>query len=67
MIFSAGGDGTLLKAASFINEPIPIAGLNTDSARSEGRLCSYSIDAVEHRFEAALDRLLKGTLDPFRK
>ncbi|EQC34352.1 hypothetical protein SDRG_08124 [Saprolegnia diclina VS20] len=60
MIFSAGGDGTFLKAASFVNKPIPVAGLNTDSARSEGNLCAYSIDASCHRFSIGLDRLLTG-------
>ncbi|CAK5179887.1 unnamed protein product [Aphanomyces euteiches] len=60
MVFSAGGDGTFLKAASFVNRPIPLAGLNTDSARSEGNLCCYSIDASCNRFVVGLERLLKG-------
>ncbi|CAH0485513.1 unnamed protein product [Peronospora farinosa] len=60
MIFSAGGDGTFLKTASFVNTPIPVAGLNTDPKRSEGNLCCYKIDNVTHRFSTALDRLLEG-------
>ncbi|CAH0475704.1 unnamed protein product [Peronospora belbahrii] len=60
MIFSAGGDGTFLKTASFVNTPIPVAGLNTDPKRSEGNLCCYKVDNVTHRFSTALDRLLKG-------
>ncbi|RHY28294.1 hypothetical protein DYB25_013154, partial [Aphanomyces astaci] len=59
MVFSAGGDGTFLKAASFVNKPIPLTGLNTDSARSEGNLCCYSIDATCNRFVVGLERLLK--------
>ncbi|CAI5746738.1 unnamed protein product [Peronospora destructor] len=60
MIFSAGGDGTFLKTASFVNTPIPVAGLNTDPKRSEGNLCCYKVDNVTHRFSTALDRLLDG-------
>ncbi|KAG7398140.1 hypothetical protein PHYBOEH_011549 [Phytophthora boehmeriae] len=60
MVFSAGGDGTFLKTASFVNTPIPVAGLNTDPKRSEGNLCCYSVDNVTHRFSTALDRLLEG-------
>ncbi|RLN97857.1 hypothetical protein BBJ28_00012055, partial [Nothophytophthora sp. Chile5] len=60
MVFSAGGDGTFLKAASFVNTPIPVAGLNTDPKRSEGNLCCYRVDNVTNRFSTALDRLLEG-------
>ncbi|KAI9914543.1 hypothetical protein PsorP6_008394 [Peronosclerospora sorghi] len=60
MIFSAGGDGTFLKTASFVNTPIPVAGLNTDPKRSEGNLCCYKVDNVTHRFSTALDLLLEG-------
>ncbi|KAK1945176.1 NAD kinase 2 [Phytophthora citrophthora] len=60
MIFSAGGDGTFLKTASFVNTPIPVAGLNTDPKRSEGNLCCYKVDNVTNRFSTALDRLLEG-------
>lgn len=60
MVFSAGGDGTFLKAASFVNTPIPVAGINTDPARSEGNLCCYKVDNVCNRFNYALDRLLTG-------
>jgi NAD+ kinase len=60
MVFSAGGDGTFLKAASFVNQPIPVAGLNTDPGRSEGKLCCYSVDSVQSRFKYALDRLISG-------
>ncbi|RHY12505.1 hypothetical protein B5M09_004416 [Aphanomyces astaci] len=63
MVFSAGGDGTFLKAASFVNKPIPLTGLNTDSARSEGNLCCYSIDATCNRFVVGLERLLKGDFE----
>ncbi|RHY32072.1 hypothetical protein DYB32_002904 [Aphanomyces invadans] len=45
----------------FVNKPIPLTGLNTDSARSEGNLCCYSIDATCNRFVVVLERLLKGT------
>lgn len=60
MVFSAGGDGTFLKAASFVNQPIPVAGLNTDPLRSEGKLCCYAVDSVCNRFSYALENLLAG-------
>lgn len=60
MIFSAGGDGTFLKTASFVTTPIPVAGINTDPKRSEGNLCCYQVDNVNHRFSTVLDRLLAG-------
>lgn len=60
MIFSAGGDGTFLKTASFVSNPIPVAGLNTDPMRSEGNLCCYKVDNVTNRFGTALDRLIEG-------
>ncbi|DBA00020.1 TPA: hypothetical protein N0F65_002023 [Lagenidium giganteum] len=60
MVFSAGGDGTFLKAASFVNTPVPVAGLNTDPMGSEGKLCCYAVDHVCNRFSYALDRLLTG-------
>lgn len=60
MVLSAGGDGTFLKAASFVNTPIPVAGLNTDPARSEGNLCCFKVDNVVNRFSHALERLQKG-------
>lgn len=59
-IFSAGGDGTFLLAASRINTPNkPLIGINTDPQGSEGYLCLLKKLSQEH-FGDALKRLLAG-------
>jgi NAD+ kinase len=62
MVFSAGGV-TFLKSTSFVNKPIPVAGLNTDPLRSEGKLCCYAVDNVSSRFKFALEDLLTGNFN----
>ena len=59
LVISAGGDGTFLQAASHVQKPIPVLGLNTDPTRSEGQLCSASVDASDGRFQLILDQLLR--------
>uniref|UniRef100_A0A3B3Q4T0 NAD kinase 2, mitochondrial n=1 Tax=Paramormyrops kingsleyae TaxID=1676925 RepID=A0A3B3Q4T0_9TELE len=58
-IVSAGGDGTMLLAASKVfDKDKPVLGVNTDPERSEGHLClpvSYT-----HAFPEALRKLRKG-------
>ncbi|XP_056402436.1 NAD kinase 2, mitochondrial isoform X2 [Hyla sarda] len=58
-IISAGGDGTMLLAASKVLDKFkPVIGVNTDPERSEGHLClpmRYS-----HSFPEALHKLYRG-------
>ncbi|PAV62473.1 hypothetical protein WR25_08591 isoform B [Diploscapter pachys] len=59
-VFSAGGDGTFLMAASKIhNRDKPVIGINTDPEGSEGYMCLMRKDSQEH-FGATLQRLLNG-------
>ncbi|XP_074640490.1 NAD kinase 2, mitochondrial-like isoform X1 [Tubulanus polymorphus] len=58
-IFSAGGDGTYLLAASKVkNQSKPVIGINTDPVRSEGYLCLSKY--YSRNFKEALDKLLAG-------
>lgn len=59
-IFSAGGDGTFLLAASRVHSMRkPVIGINTDPFGSEGYLCLLKKLPQEH-FRDALRRLLAG-------
>uniref|UniRef100_A0A915BU41 NAD kinase 2, mitochondrial n=1 Tax=Parascaris univalens TaxID=6257 RepID=A0A915BU41_PARUN len=59
-VFSAGGDGTFLLAASRVtSSDKPIIGINTDPHGSEGYLCLLRKRSHEH-FKDALKRLLDG-------
>ncbi|CAH1773219.1 unnamed protein product [Owenia fusiformis] len=59
VVFTAGGDGTYLLAASKVtNQDIPVIGVNSDPARSEGYLCIPK--QLSTNFSHALDRLLDG-------
>ncbi|VDN29068.1 unnamed protein product [Gongylonema pulchrum] len=59
-VFSAGGDGTFLLAASKILSPDkPVIGINTDPIGSEGHLCL--LKKLSHEYiKDALKRLLDG-------
>ncbi|KAL3994389.1 ATP-NAD kinase family protein [Acanthocheilonema viteae] len=59
-VFSAGGDGTFLHAASRISSTEkPVIGINTDPKGSEGHLCLLKKLSHEY-FRDALKRLLAG-------
>ncbi|MFH4977820.1 hypothetical protein AB6A40_004529 [Gnathostoma spinigerum] len=58
VIFSAGGDGTFLLAASKIKDHKPVIGFNTDHLRSEGHLCVTGKSNMPVR--ESIDRLLRG-------
>ncbi|KAK6103097.1 ATP-NAD kinase family protein [Brugia pahangi] len=59
-IFSAGGDGTFLHAASkILSAEKPVIGINTDPMGSEGHLCLLKKLSHEY-FRDALKRLLAG-------
>lgn len=61
VLFTAGGDGTYLLAASKVTDKNkPLIGINTDPSRSEGCLCLPKEKYSGARFEHALKRLLEG-------
>ncbi|XP_071117305.1 NAD kinase 2, mitochondrial-like [Haliotis cracherodii] len=61
VIFTAGGDGTFLLAASKVNDKSkPVIGINTDPDRSEGHLCLPKTGYCGKNFHSALKRLLDG-------
>lgn len=44
LVFSIGGDGTFVRAASFIEDAsLPLIGVNSDTARSRGKLTCMRI------------------------
>ncbi|KAG8599053.1 hypothetical protein GDO81_002861 [Engystomops pustulosus] len=58
-IISAGGDGTMLLAASkVLDKSKPVIGVNTDPERSEGHLCLPV--RYTHSFPEALHKLYRG-------
>ncbi|NXX97372.1 NAKD2 kinase, partial [Centropus bengalensis] len=58
-IISAGGDGTMLLAASKVFDKLkPVIGVNTDPERSEGHLCLPV--RYTHSFPEALQKLYRG-------
>ena len=61
-VFSAGGDGTFLTAASFVTTTlVPVIGLNTDPSRSEGKLCAWSMEkSGASEVDSILDKLYQG-------
>ncbi|XP_071436325.1 NAD kinase 2, mitochondrial isoform X2 [Pithys albifrons albifrons] len=58
-VISAGGDGTMLLAASKVFDKFkPVIGVNTDPERSEGHLCLPV--RYTHSFPEALQKLYRG-------
>ncbi|KAI4387994.1 hypothetical protein MLD38_000373 [Melastoma candidum] len=70
MVLSIGGDGTLLRASHFVDDSVPILGVNSDpsvaeeieqftnefdASRSTGFLCAASLD----NFEQVIDGILE--------
>ncbi|KAK7313652.1 hypothetical protein VNO77_38842 [Canavalia gladiata] len=75
LVVTIGGDGTLLHASHFIDNNIPILGLNSDptqideveqfssefdATRSTGHLCAATVE----NFEQVLDGILEGQIVP---
>ncbi|KAG1714008.1 NAD kinase 2, mitochondrial [Nymphon striatum] len=59
VVFTTGGDGTFLMAASkIINKEKPVIGVNSDPSRSIGYLCLPA--KYTNKFEEALKKLLDG-------
>ncbi|TYK16271.1 NADH kinase isoform X1 [Cucumis melo var. makuwa] len=75
LVVTVGGDGTLLRASHFLDESIPILGVNSDptqvdeveefsnefdASRSTGHLCAATVN----NFEQVLDSILNGEAVP---
>ncbi|XP_010540140.1 PREDICTED: NADH kinase [Tarenaya hassleriana] len=75
MVITVGGDGTLLQASHFIDDSIPVLGVNSDptqaeeveamsdqfdASRSTGHLCAATVE----NFEQILDDILFGRTIP---
>ena len=44
LVITVGGDGTFMRAASFLRDNTPLLGINSDHTRSTGALCQSYID-----------------------
>ncbi|KAH9543524.1 hypothetical protein CY35_13G069700 [Sphagnum magellanicum] len=77
LVITIGGDGTLLQASHYLDNSIPILGVNSDptltseveekldefdATRSSGHLCA----ATAGNFEQVLDEILEGTREPVK-
>lgn len=51
IVFSAGGDGTLLWAQKFIGPNIPVVGINSDPVRSHGALLFATAQDLKEKLE----------------
>nr|GMN71176.1 hypothetical protein TIFTF001_054048 [Ficus carica] len=75
MVVTVGGDGTLLQASHFMDDSIPVLGVNSDptqaeeveafsnefdATRSTGYLCAATIN----NFEQVLDSIIEGRRAP---
>ncbi|XP_020274422.1 probable NADH kinase [Asparagus officinalis] len=75
LVITVGGDGTLLRASHFIDDTVPVLGVNSDptqpeevdqfnddfdATRSTGYLCA----ATASNFEQVLDEILEGHRSP---
>ncbi|KAK6934132.1 NAD kinase [Dillenia turbinata] len=75
LVVSVGGDGTLLQASHFMDDSVPVLGVNSDptqmeevekysnefdASRSTGFLCAATVST----FEQVLDNILEGRSSP---
>ncbi|CAL0310203.1 unnamed protein product [Lupinus luteus] len=75
LVITVGGDGTLLQASHFMDDKIPVLGVNSDptqideveqfsnefdATRSTGQLCAATVE----NFEQVLDSILEGQIVP---
>ncbi|KAI3939587.1 hypothetical protein MKX01_038542 [Papaver californicum] len=75
MVITIGGDGTILHASHFVDDTIPLLGVNSDptkddeveefnssfdASRSTGYLCAATVSNFEH----VLDDILEGRKEP---
>ncbi|KAL1349925.1 hypothetical protein AAHE18_07G190000 [Arachis hypogaea] len=75
MVVTVGGDGTLLEASHYMDDTIPVLGVNSDptridevekfssefdATRSTGHLCAATVE----NFEQVLDGILEGQIVP---
>jgi len=60
LVVTLGGDGTFLKTASYIDNEIPILGLNTDSDRSLCSFCSFNPNLISMDPEEVWGKVFSG-------
>ncbi|KAI4323069.1 hypothetical protein L6164_022705 [Bauhinia variegata] len=75
LVVAVGGDGTVLRASHFVDDNIPVLGVNSDptqineveqfnnefdASRSTGHLCAASVE----NFEQVFDGILEGQIIP---
>lgn len=64
-VIAAGGDGTFLGAASILLKPLPLFGINTDPARSEGRLLLNHFEGED--MADVVNRIIEGDYIPITR
>ncbi|CAA3029349.1 probable NADH kinase [Olea europaea var. sylvestris] len=75
LVISVGGDGTLLQASHFMDDSIPVLGVNSDPTRQEEveefgeefdatRSTGYICAATTNNFERLLDDILENRSEP---
>lgn len=50
LVISVGGDGTLLQASHFLDDSVPIVGVNSDPTRVEEVSLRYAIHIYQDNF-----------------
>lgn len=55
IVFSIGGDGTLLWTQKKIPKEIPLFGINSDPERSVGALCCSTVDGLKEKIKKYLE------------
>ncbi|KAM5586382.1 NADH kinase [Rosa sericea] len=75
LVITVGGDGTLLQASHYIDDSVPVLGVNSDptrpeevekhsneydASRSTGYLCAATVD----NFEQILDNIIEDRISP---
>lgn len=75
LVITVGGDGTLLQASHFMDDSIPVLGVNSDPTQAEEvekfseefdatRSTGYLCAATVRNFEQKLDKILEGRTVP---
>ncbi|KAL5564094.1 hypothetical protein UlMin_027258 [Ulmus minor] len=77
LVVTIGGDGTLLQASHFMDDSIPVLGVNSDPTKAEEveefsneidttRSTGYLCTATVNNFEQVLDSIIEGRIIPSR-
>ncbi|XP_052206304.1 NADH kinase-like [Diospyros lotus] len=75
LVVTVGGDGTLLQASHFLDDSVPVLGVNSDPTQAEEveefgpefdatRSIGYLCAATVGNFEQMVDNILEGKTDP---